>query len=77
MKKLLVIVVLGLLLGGNANAGWFGKWSGYVYPDASDLTVHVPAGTHLDEKTFRDYRSGFVVEWVRNHQQTGIHKRYN
>ena len=45
MKKLLGIVVLSLLLSGNVYAGWFGKWSGYVYPDASDLTVHVPAGT--------------------------------
>jgi len=45
IKKLICILVLGLLWGGTAYAGWFGKWSGYIYPDASDLTVHVPAGT--------------------------------
>ena len=36
-------MVLGLLLSGNANAGWFGKWSGYVYPDASDFSVSFSA----------------------------------
>ena len=45
MKKIVLGLVLALLLSGNAYAGWFGKWSGYIYPDASDLTVHVPAGT--------------------------------
>ena len=45
IKKLLCIIVLSILLSTNANAGWFGKWSGYVYPDASDLTVHISAGT--------------------------------
>ena len=28
IKKLLWIIVLGILLSTNANAGWFGKWSG-------------------------------------------------
>ena len=44
MKKLLGIVVLGLLLSGCDNVGSSGKWSGYVYPDASDLAVSVSAG---------------------------------
>ena len=43
MKKLLGIIILGLLLSGCDNVGSSGKWSGYVYPDASDITVSFSA----------------------------------
>ena len=58
MKKLLVISIVFILFSGNANAGWFGKWSGYVYPDASDLTVHVAAGTQYE--TLEDCRNACI-----------------
>ena len=47
MKKILGIVVLSLLLSGNVYAGWFGKWSGYVYPDASEVFEMIIASISL------------------------------
>ena len=43
MKKLLGMVVLGLLLSGCDNVGSSGKWSGYVYPNASDFSISFAA----------------------------------
>ena len=63
MKKILVISIVFILFAGNANAGWFGKWSGYVYPDASDLTVHVAAGTQYE--TLEDCRNA-CIEIIRS-----------
>jgi hypothetical protein len=61
IKKLLCIIVLSILLSTNANAGWFGKWSGYVYPDASDLTVHISAGTqHASLEDCRNACNGII-----------------
>ena len=72
MKKFLGIVVLSLFLSGNANAGWFGKWSGYVYPNASDLTVHVSAGTQ--HETLEDCRNACYAIIKSNNWQNAAYE---
>lgn len=45
MKKLLLAIVL-VMSAGSVQAGMFSKdvWTGFVYPDVTDLTVHKDIG---------------------------------